>query len=372
MSRLLVFVLVPFILLPGCFGQQDQLPAEEQSAVDLLMEMTAHKMLLPWRSPNLLASGLDTDEFLGRKANVSPTGSLSFGPKAWNGEVAGLGDVDQEITIVLAGERFIGFKNVISNFFGLSFSSEREYRVELDIDWHAISLQSAQPTLEFLGDIDAFEDPFVSSIAYASTMRIETFVQESVDAGTPIFKPAPMVDLGANLEVSNERSNFMDVSNVIFGYKTTEASNWVEDRISKYPQIELEILNIEQDEIIPLPSVDIELKVHNYSELGENAGRLQLYAWVQQTDKNFGTISPLAAPRDLSEGLFRIDTQLGHPQDGDGKEYSIVVFALFYRLNNITNNQGVELPETSFTRPARSNGEDSVIVRRIDGGLPNR
>ncbi|MGF1468167.1 MAG: hypothetical protein ACFCGT_18765 [Sandaracinaceae bacterium] len=352
---------IALAILSACGAPQ--LPDAEQGAIDTLEQLTGHRHLHPWRTPEVLTSGLQVDEFLGRTVVSQTDGHLELGGLAWHGPVVGIDDADRPIRLELQGEEFFELQTALERLFGLGFETGRTYRVRLNLAWHPIRLQEPQPTLEFLGDDGIYGRPFVSSLAFASRMTIETFVERTIEGGIELV-PLDIAEISTRAGQSQTRDNTMEASNVIFGFRTTDGADWQSERIGQRPQLDLELLKPEPEQIIQSPRVSIQVKVRGYQELGPERGDLQIYAWIQQIGANTGTVSPIGAPVDLENGVFELLTNLGGLDDGNGERYSVVVFALFYRLYNV--NERTQLPTTSYTRPARDNGHASVVVTRQD------
>lgn len=352
-----------FLLLGACGGQQN-LPKEEQNVIDTLQQMTGHKQLHPWRQREVIRSGLQVDDVLGHLiTGETNTGSPAIGSKAWQGSVVGIDDPDQQITLELRGRRFAEFKGTLERLFGLQFSASYEYRVRLEVSWHAIRLEDPQPTLEYLGDESIYERRFVSSVAFASRVRMSAFKETIIEGGVELA-PVNLALLSPKAGQERTESNQMDAANVLIGYQTLDGSAWQRQRIDAFPQVALKVINPTPEQIIESPRVRIQVRVPEYNTLGDDRGRLQIYAWIQQIGANRGVLSPIGAPVNLEEGVFELLTNLGDLEGGNGERYSIVAFALFYRLHNI--DQRTQLPTTSYTRPARDNGHTSVVVTRHD------
>lgn len=350
--------------LSACGGTQQQLPKEEQSVVDTLQKMTGHLQLHPWRPREVLSSGLKVDDILGHTIQArSESGSPVLGPKAWQGQVIGIDDPDQQIDLELSGRRFGEFKGTLERLFGLQFSASYEYRVRLSVSWHPIQLAEPQPTLEYLGDESIFQQRFITSVAFASRVSMTAFKETVIEGGVEL-SPVNLGLLSTKAGQSKTESNEMEAANVLFGYQTVDASRWQAQSIDAHPQVQLEILNPKPEQVIQSPRMRIEVKVKDYASLGDRRGRLQIYAWIQKVGGNQGVLSPIGAPVDLQNGVFELLTTLGGLDGGNGERYSIVVFGLFYRLHNI--DQQTQLPTTSHTRPARDNGHSSVVVTRQD------
>lgn len=349
--------------LPACGGPQ-RLPKEEQSVMDTLQQMTGHNQLHPWRQREVLSSGLKVDDILGHTIKAqSDRGTPVIGPRAWQGQVIGIADPDQQVDLELSGRRFGEFKGTLERLFGLQFSASYEYRVRLSISWHPIQLSEPQPALEFLGDEAIFQQRFISSVAFASRVSMTAFKETRIEGGVELA-PVNLALLSPKAGTSTTESNTMEAANVIFGYQTVDASNWQAQSIDAFPQVQLEVLNPKPEQVIQSPRMRIQVKVADYAALGDKQGRLQIYAWIQKVGGNQGVLSPIGAPVDLQNGIFELLTNIGGLDGGNGERYSIVVFGLFYRLHNI--DQLTQLPTTSYTRPARDNGRASVVVTRQD------
>jgi hypothetical protein len=350
----------------GCgWFNKNQMPEQEQGAIDTLEQLTGHRHLHPWRSPEVLSEGLQVDDLLGHVVVTDDPngGGIALGGRAWTGPVVGLDDTDRSIQLELQGERFVELRTALERLFGLDFETGRSYRVRLEVAWHPIRLTAPQPTLEFLGDETIYDRPFVSSLAFASRMRIETFVERRIEGGIELV-PLSIGEISTRAGMREERSNTMTASNVIFGVQTLDGSDWQRDRIDARPQLALQVIEPRPEQVIQSPRVRIQVEVPDYADLGPERGDLQIYAWIQQVGSNRGVVSPIGAPVDLGAGVFELITNLGGLDDGNGERYSIVVFALFYRLYNV--DARTQLPTTSFTRPARDNGHASVVVTRQD------
>ena len=355
--------LAAVVLSIGCGGPQN-LPKEEQSVIDTLQQMTGHQQLHPWRQREVISSGLKVDDVLGHQiTSITQTGSPAIGARAWQGSVVGIDDPDQELRLEIRGRRFARFKGTLERLFGLQFSAQYEYRVRLEVNWRAIRLENPQPTLEYLGDESIYRQPFISSVAFASRVRMTAFKETRIDGGVELA-PVNLALLSTEAGHSRTETNQVDATNVLFGYQTLDASAWQQQSIDAYPQLPLEIINPQPEQVIQSPRVRIQVRVPGYAELGDQRGKLQIYAWIQQIGANRGVLSPIGAPVDLNEGVFELLTNLGDLDGGNGERYSIVAFALFYRLHNI--DERTQMPTTSYTRPARDNGHTSVVVTRQD------
>ncbi len=363
-SRPTLALAVSMASITGCASSLKQLPKQEQSAIETLEQLTGHRHLHPWRTPQILEKGLDTSELLGRVIKTDAQGDgLVLGPSAWKGPIVGLTDADRPIRIELREDRLAGIKVALQQLFGVKFGGGYKHRVRLEVDWHPIRLQEPQPALEHLGDEEIFSRTYVSSIAFASKIRMHSFVERKIEGGIELV-PLSVVKLGLDASASAGQSNVLEAQNVIFGYQLQDGKSWLSERIDAFPKVGLQIVNPAAEQVIQSPRVRVQVKVPEYATLGANRGRLQVYAWIQKIGANEGTLSTIGAPVDQKEGLFELVTNLGGLEDGNGERFSITTFALFYRLHNVDSR--TRLPATSFARPARDNGSTSVVVTRRD------
>ena len=335
----------------------------KREAVDTLQKLTGHKTLSPWRQPNVAERGLPVEELLGHTVSADSTSGVSIGPAMWNGRLVGLSDADQSIDLELTGKTFLEFKPTLERLFGLAFSANKSYLVKLQVRWHAIRLDDPQPRLEFLGDEELYRRPYIQSVAYASYVKIETFLEREVK-GKILVEPLPLVSISTGAGARQTEGHTTEATNVIFGYLPQTGTDWYERRVAKYPQVKLKISTPSDEQVIKSPKVRVRVSVEDYTALGPSQGDLQIYAWVQRIGGNQGYLSPIGAPVDVGNGVFELVTNLGELDEGNGERYSIVVFALFYKLQNVESRTALQV--TSFTRPARDNGRVSVVVARKD------
>lgn len=347
----------------GVFSKKTATPVAEQKAVDTLRELTGHLQFRPWRQPQVMERGLPVEELLGHVMDEGESGGISVGAQMWHGTIAGLTDTDQVLSLELTEKSFFEFKPALERLFGLSFSADSSYLVKLEIKWHTIRLEDAQPRLEFLGDEDLYKRPYIQSIAYASHVKIETYIERGV-AGKIMLEPLPVASLGTTAELRQTEGHVTQATNVIFGYLPQTGGNWYERYIARYPQVNVNILTPANEQVIKSAKVRVRVGIDDYAALGLHQGSLQIYAWVQRIGSNIGYISPIGAPVDVTNGIFELVTNLGELNEGNGERYSIVVFVLFYKLHNVESRTALQV--NTFTRPARDNGRASAVVARSD------